>query len=116
MKKKTSVWNGWSPQKPHPRFDPNKWIECACGCGTKIHPIDLHGVTRSYSKGHHNRKDPKDVKTEILTVTLTKGDKEGLRKLAVDKSRELGKPVTMNQLITLAIREYGVVAVEGEAA
>lgn len=38
------------------------WIECGCGCKTKIKSIDSYGRPKKYINGHNNRKydDPKE--------------------------------------------------------
>lgn len=41
-------------------------IECACGCKSKLTPLDKWGRPRQYVNGHNGRKykDPKQYKRE----------------------------------------------------
>jgi hypothetical protein len=47
-------------------YEEANWIECACGCGTKIKDYDKYARPKKYVSGHNGRKydDPTQYKRE----------------------------------------------------
>ena len=47
-------------------YEQAKWIECACGCGTKIKERDQYARPKKYVNGHNTRKynEPSQYKRE----------------------------------------------------
>lgn len=57
-------------------------IECFCGCGREVEPVDDHGRARRYIIGHNRRKKsnliPKSVMVEISKINSLSLAKEVL--------------------------------------
>lgn len=71
--------HGVAHRKPHSKAtrlpgEPNRMINCACGCGELIREYDSGNERHRFVYGHHQRVQSKPVRTAIFSE-LSKGEK-----------------------------------------